>query len=112
RMRMPDTALLESLELPDDANLGKLPSAVGTDSLNGSQHFRIFGSASNAGTEKRLNSAAAYAAVMYRFSGYDFHKDPASLRITTSEHDFGGDTPGFVVAVADYEAGRWSYFGS
>ncbi|MCB1188262.1 hypothetical protein KDL29_13950 [bacterium] len=111
RMQMPDTSILDNLEMPADDILGRLPSAVGTDSLNGSQHFKIQ-KASNVGTAKRLNSTGDTAWVMYRFQGYNFHKDPGTLRIFTANESFSGSNAGYVVAIANYATGLWQMLGS
>ncbi|MEZ5339075.1 MAG: hypothetical protein R3F46_12560 [bacterium] len=113
RMRMPDESLLEELELPADELLGKLPSVTQTSSLNGSQHFKFSpGKASNAGTAKRLNSATGTAWVMYRFQGLNFHRDPATVKLMTSNEGFSGAEAGYVLAIANYEQNRWQVLGS
>ncbi len=118
RMRMPDLSVLEELDFPDESLLGKLPSTAGTDSLNGSQHFKISkpangeATASNVGTAKRLNSTNSTAWVMYRFQGYDFHKDPGTITVHTAMESFAGADPGYLLAIANYKTGRWEILGT
>jgi hypothetical protein len=108
RMRMPDRELLDELELPMDELLGKLPSVAGTDTILGKDSFMFSsGNVSNVGNAKRLAASNKTAWAMYRFQGYSFHKDPGVIKVTTAGQSFGGSSSGYVLAIANYNTGRW-----